>query len=376
MSNMQSLLKQYESNPFEYMRLARITKVIATEEDLANLPVKDLGKSYIGSVLVDYIDWGGSYPEPIQITFPFFSNPVLNPTDQLNPVGGVVVEGSAYGFMGMPSVGDMVILGFRYSQKPVIVGYLSQSYYQQISTATDKKRSWGNVRSIVSGEFSWKSKQQFEVYLDRAGAGHFIFYKQPADVTKTPPVDITKDPSKIANNKLGELTLGVTYNDSFTTKNVSTTGNPIVAKLSLPDSGSWQVDSVGNVEATVKKSTTMVVNGNVTMSIDEDGNVALSQLNGAAINITAAGAITIVPKSGQTADIGDSGLEPIPLGTSLRTAVNSIVTTVNALITLFNSHTHGGVSAGGSSTTGPSGSASAATPVPSSVLSATGRIGS
>lgn len=345
-------IKEFERNPFDRIRFARIIKLILTEQDLIDNP--GLDKRSLGTAFIEYIDSSGQGQIPAVLSFPSFSNPILDPKDQLDPEAGTANAGSCYGFVGIPSIGDLVILGFRLSGHPVVLGYCPQSFFQQFSESLNKADSWGTFRQLVSGEYSWKSKQQFEVYLDRGGAAHFRFLKQPSGVG-TPPIDTTVDPSKEASPLLGELSLGTTYNSTFTTPvTLTSTGRPVIVSLNLPNSGKLQIDDQGNWEVTPKTAFKLQVDVGSTIDLPSSGSIAINNV------------------SGQKVSIGTTGgpFQPVPAGTDLLTALNNLITQLNTFVTtVYNLHMHPTAALGSPSV--PTVTGSAFSSISSSVLSQT-----
>ena len=178
---------------------------------------------------MQWIDNVSPSDQIVRISFPSFSNPIINDSQV---VGASV--GSSYGFLHMPSVGDYAVCAFRDKVSPVIIGYLPQNYYKQTlldSSASNPGSGYGQFRSIIPGEYSLKSLQQAEVYLDQAGSVQIQTMVQPTNATSqlnVPPIDTATVPT-LPETK---VTIGDVYTDpSFTVKSQSFNKQPVVCLL-------------------------------------------------------------------------------------------------------------------------------------------------
>lgn len=301
-------------DPFTRIRVGRILRV---RDLLENLEDGESPEKYLGTVVVEWIDWGGVAQAEVPLTYPCFSNPVIDPPDQLLREGLTSsITGSSYGFLYMPSVGDLIVCGFRFDGRPIMLGYLAQNYYQQTQATPKSGSGFGSFRRIASGEYSWKSKQQAEVYLDRKGAMRFVVKHQPDEATEAPTAE------KVS------FTLGTVFDTAtFTNPDKTAQGKTIFARLRLKDPDGVVLSDI---------------------SVDEEGNISLTSAGGAILTLDSEGAIAITPGSGKEVVInaGSKGAARVD-------DLVSIHTTLNTLLTIIKTHTHPGVLSGGAST-GPS----------------------
>lgn len=297
------------TDPFSRLRVGRIT---AIRDTVAGLSGEDAFERFLGTAEIEWIDWGGVAQAQVPLGYPSFSNPVIFPKGQLiQETVSSALTGSSYGFMHMPSVGDLVVCGFRYDGRPVILNYLAHNYYQQTQSTPKAGSGFGIFRRIVSGEYSWKSKQQAEVYLDRKGAMRLLTKAQPASDATRPSTD------------LASLTLGVVYDTTtFTNPEVDSLGKQVVARLR-------------------SKLASGGTGGDVT--INEDGTILISGAGGSVVQVNANGEISITPGSSQKVKInnGTKGAARLDDATVSNTTLDSTFWTfMSTLVTSFNTHMH------------------------------------
>lgn len=301
-------------DPYSRQRVGRIIKI---RDTIASLGEGESPEPFLGTATIEWVDWGGVAQAEVPLTYTSFSNPIINPPNQtLQEIPGATLTGVGYGFLHMPSEGDVVVCGFRYDGRPVITGFLAQNYYQQTQSTTKINSGFGSFRRIVSGEYSWKSKQQAEIYLDRKGALRATAKIQPAAATAVPTTD------------LATLTLGVVYDTTtFTNPEVSAQGQNGAARLRIKNaSGTTVADFL----------------------LDVAGNVSLTTVGGATLTMASNGGINLTPGSGQSLLLNQ--------GSKGAARVNDRVAMASELTALWNlvlTHVHSGVLSGGA-TSGPS----------------------
>lgn len=261
-----------ENNPYTYIRLGLIDKIIDVFEDNHSV-------NYF-TLIVSWLDRGGSIGSAtsttgkVKLSYPHISR--------------------GWGLQYKPSIGDTVICGFRMEGYPVLLGFESLNYGKKVLGKDDFGYFF---RNIDEGEYCWKSKQGAEWYLDRKGSLRLIVRDQ-TDVRKTENVsggiDADKNPYQInenvvLNTPLVEVTIGQAFNSDFSTETLSAKGKSI--RLQVQDY------KTGNK-----------------IIIDSDGN----------LEITATGSINVTCDD---INLGDSNLEPMVKGTSLKQWLESHIHT-------------------------------------------------
>lgn len=260
-----------EESPYAWLRVGSITKVYASKEDVEDDQQAD---RVVGTVRVVWLDRGSPSDQLVRWTYAAFSNPLINKTQQdvntTNQTPGTKVVqtsvGSSSGIFFIPSIGDVIVCGFRSPSEPVVLGFLPHNLNQQLeSRATGGDRSFGPFRKLVSGEYEIRSERQADIYLDRKGSIQFVVKSQVSDST----VPVTE---------LGRVSLGVTYDDvNFTTPVTSSYGNNVVCNISLVSGAKVQIDSLGNVEIASTGKTRMVSESDLDVQSFATGHLGANQ---------------------------------------------------------------------------------------------------
>ena len=267
-----------DNSPFIWLRIGQVSKVYASKDDCGT--DKD-PQRYVGTVEVNWLDRQAPTSQLVPWSYSSFSNPIISKTESSTSQTNVSSEttqasvGSSCGIFFVPSVGDIVICGYRSQVNPIILGFLPQNLYRQLLSPGDKETynllSFGPFRTLKSGEYDIRSQQQAEVYLDRAGSIQLIVRQQSVDDTQTPPIDTTQLPT----NELARISLGVTYDDeTFQTPVVSSYGKNVIYGVTLANGTTVTVDEDGNVG--VSTSGNVDLNGtNVTVNNGKNGAARL-----------------------------------------------------------------------------------------------------
>lgn len=363
-----------ESNPFMWLRSGIITKVYASAADCGT--DKD-PKRYVGTVEVKWLDRMAPASQLVPWTYAAFSNPTIKHTESSTSDSNTATEttqtsvGSSSGIFFVPSVNDIVLCGYRSQTNPVIVGFLPHNLYTQLSGT---KTSFGNFRTLISGEYSIKSQQQSEIYLDRAGTVQLIVKQQPSG-TGTPPIDTTTLPP----SELARVSLGVTYDATFTNPVKSTYGQNVVCNVTMSNGAKVQIDNSGNIEVFApgqmsNKSTgnfdlqsfaTLHAGANTSLGIGSGGVLGLG---GSTVLVSGPNGITM-NGSAITLNNGSVGAARLNDATQVSSSTDSaFITFLTNLVTIFNAHAHTGVTSGGG-TSGPP-----ATPLGTAPSTVTGKI--
>lgn len=240
-----SALRPYdgtETSPFMFLRMGQIVKVYASASDCGT--DKD-PKRYVGTVEVEWLDRMAPKSELVPWTYSSFSNPTISKTESstTETASGDTIQsatGSSCGVLFVPSDNDLVVCGYRGPMHPIILGFLPHNLNKQLEGT---ETSFGPFRTLQSGEYDIKSQQQSEIYLDRAGSIQLIVKQQTAG-SGTPPIDTTVVPS----TELARISLGVTYDSSFTNPVTSTYGQNVICDISLSNGSKVKIDNSGNVE--------------------------------------------------------------------------------------------------------------------------------
>lgn len=281
----------------------------------------------------------------VQMSFPSFSNPVVDGGDQNNPDGSKI--GRCYGDLSLPSQGDIALVGFRSETVAVILGYLPTNYLQQtrVDAPSDlqaaatglpvspeqigiaagvKPTYWGTMRRIQPGEFTRKSAQQAEIYQDKAGAVQIIAKAQPVknnEALDGSATSAAKDinPQAVPKSELVRLVVGETYDDdTFAQRMVSLSGKKVVFGVlgRLTDEGyqSFHIlDSDGNFELhgnSVNLYQSQVDGSMSIMSINSVGQISLWDSSGNQIILDAPNKkIVISTENGDNIVMGSGNIQ-------------------------------------------------------------------
>jgi len=251
-----------ENSPFTRLRIARIDKVLY-DIGADGAPAdgfQDYNRLF-GRVAVKWLDFASNRGrEEVRLMFPFFSN-AAEPKRKVS--NEAQTGGKVYGDISMPSVGDVVILGFLGQEDAVVLGYLPANYYQQTRGSvvsgkdtkdSDVKPEFGHIRRIVPGEMLRQSKQQAEFFMDKAGAVHITVKDQSTDAdgavggattTKASAID----PAFVPTTEIAKVTIGETYtDDTLASRDVTAEGEKVVLRVKMASGTSLKIDSAGNVE--------------------------------------------------------------------------------------------------------------------------------
>lgn len=290
--------ESWKNNPFLRLRVGKVLEVYADENPPTPSTVPQ--DRSMGSIKVEWLDWGGER-DLIQVAFPYFSN----------PMGNGVEVGLCYGDICLPSQGDIAIIGFRDPNTAIVLGYLPLNYKEQTSDSTSKSSNFGTMRRISSGEMSRKSKQQAEIYQDKAGAVQIIVQAQLTDnddfATDGSATDKVTDidPALAPAPELARVIVGETYtDDTFTTRKKSSAGNKVIVEVRTTVGAGVIIDTAGNVEITAAARKDATLKGGTSQLTTDGGEskVIVSD-NGVEINIA----------SGQKLKIGDGSGTPAPV---------------------------------------------------------------
>ena len=319
-----------EKNPYLRLRVGKILKVYYINTD----PNSDKVRNNLGKVDIVWLDWGGKTLSPISITYPSYSNPAIIKD------GNKITKGSSYGFLHMPSEGDLVLCGYTLGNEPIIIGYMPHNFYQQTLDNSNKEDYWGDFRLLQPGEYSLKSKQQAEIYLDHKGNIQFVGKVQPLPVS---PATISTD---IPSESLVKLTLGTSYtDDTFATKDTSlcNSANNVNVNLKVTND-----DGVNYTYLQIDNKLNILI-GNAARNIKFDAEndaVEINHTTGAKISIDSEGNIEVIAASGKEINLhnGTAGTKGV---VRLDDAVKSTSTEDSAwwlfmttLNTWLSTHTH------------------------------------
>ena len=242
-----------EESPYTWLRVGRVTKVYASSNDVQDT---DSADRRVGTVDLEWLDRQTPSNQIVAWSYSAFSNPLIAKVEATTSKTNVSVPttqistGSSCGIFYVPSVGDVVVCGFRSPNHPVIIGYLPHNLNKQLMTTDEKAKgklqSFGPFRTLKSGEFSIKAQQQNEVYLDRAGTIQLVVMSQTLETpaASKPPIDTTVVPT----TELGRISLGVTYDPTFKTTVKSAYGKDVICNISLSSGARIQIDSTGNLD--------------------------------------------------------------------------------------------------------------------------------
>lgn len=373
-----------QHSPFSRICVGQVVEVFADASD-----IKDDTKAdrYVGCVRVRWLDRLGPVfglnskegaPQIIPWSYPVFSNPLLtqpvSKTTQGTPVQTNSV-GTSYGIYYVPSVGDLAVCGFRGPSLPVVLGWLPQNLNKQQMDDGVRPSSFGQVRTLISGELAIKAQQQNEVYLDQAGTVQIIVKQQPSG-SGAPPIDVNQVPS----TELARISLGKTFEDDgdFATPVLSTYGDQIVCQINLSNGSKIQIDNSGNVE--IQASGQMHIGAPETMSVASGADLLTGALN------TLMSSVNGMTIGAQTLDINTSGnstweAHNVNINQGSQGAARKLDQTlsnastdaafwtfIQTLVTTFNLHTH-------LYSPGPGGATPTAPPLPPIITQPTQQIG-
>lgn len=292
MSEMFDGLEESDYNPYQCLRIGKIQKII-----------EDTKIKYTSSYRTAIIYW---------LDRPGISGSESCKSIQIPLTSPYMSRGS--GIFTVPSIGDIVVCGFRAEGHPIILGYLPQNYWKKVTGGDDLGYIFPN---IVEGELNLKSKQGAEVYLDRKGSVK-VLVRDQSDTEEVEVIDSLVNLSKkeflVQDTPQIEVTVGQVFDSTYQTEVKSTAGNPIRLKVEDYQSGTKIViDSIGTLEITTAGKTNIVAKDDVTLALD----------SGKKLSVT-----------GDSAEIvGSNSL-------ALLSELQSLVTTFNSLVTLYNSHVH------------------------------------
>jgi len=234
-------LEKAEKSPFLSLRVARIV-AIYFDKDAAELPSETNRQLdfTLGRAKVEWLDWGGQR-DFVQLSFPTLSTSSVDR-------GRVIIP---YGDLSMPSVDDVAVLGFRDPSNAIILGYLPANYRK----LTDPNESvQGVMRRIRPGELTRKSRQQAEIYQDKAGATQIIVKAQPVsgsvltDGSATAKVsDINQ--AAVPSEELVRVTVGESYtDDNFTAREMTADDKKVILRVKTATGTKINIDVAGNIE--------------------------------------------------------------------------------------------------------------------------------
>lgn len=256
-----------------YMRL-RVGKILEVYYD-------DPAKKSLGTANIQWLDWTGTR-DLVRLSFPSFSNVVVSTG---TPSSGDSTKAGAqtarcYGDISIPSPGDIALIGFRSPTAAVILGYLPQNYGLQTSDDESKPSFWGTMRRIMPGEFTRLSKQQAEIWLDKAGAVQIIAKAQPVEGNEEVDGSATEqlsdiDPKQVPSTEIVRLIIGEAYEDeTFAKRLQSISEKKVIFGALMRDGEIFQVfDADGNFE--------LMANSVNLYQQQEDGTIALISMNSA-----------------------------------------------------------------------------------------------
>ncbi len=272
-------------NPYFQLRVGQITQVITDVQNTQDTK----SQQTLGKVKVRWLDWESTeFPVEIPFTYPCFSNPIIG--EDRREAGADVGSnrtGSSYGILFMPSVGDIVVCGFREGARPIILGFLPQNFYVQTNTDSSKSSEWGDFKLLKSGEFDLKSKQQAEVFLTEKGTIRLIVKEQPSADTEVP------------STALAEIIIGKSYVDEdYTDTHKSKQAKDVVCHIKMESGAGIKIDSDGNIEIDPASGKNVNINDGTKGAARKGDTVKINLISGAISPSTVLGApIPAVPTS-------------------------------------------------------------------------------
>ena len=294
-------LESASYNPYQYLRAGRILEIFDNNKFEVSVGSNVVNSSCYFSVLIEWLDRpgdSGSFVVPtskIDLHYPFL--------------------GKGWGIQYKPSLGDVVLCGFRMGGYAVMLGYFPASYYDKVNgvhTEGDTKTGY-TFRNIVEGEYCLKSKNGAEWYLDDKGSIHLITRNQSQTRTITNTFTNSNE-VVVEDNPDIEVVIGKTYEHKAVGE-------------------SKQIDFTKEVKSS---------NGNSTRVSVQD------YASGTKIIIDTAGNIEIVQPSGSKFTVSGSDSAEI-LGSSslaLKSELQALTDKYNDLVLKFNLHVHTGVTTG------------------------------
>lgn len=252
-----------ETDPYTVLRVGRVVKVYASAEDVTD---QDTADTLVGTLKVEWLDRTTPSDQVVPWSFPSFSNPLVSTTQEATNLSTTPSQetsqtavGGSSGIFFVPSEGDLVICGFRNPANPVVLGFLPHNLNKQQLTTAEKTAagllSFGPFRTLRSGEYAIRSKQQAELYLDRAGSIQLVVMSQPSG-SGTPPISTATVPA----TELARISLGVTYDQTFTSPTQTAEGRNVACNITFASGAKIQVDVDGNIN--VQAAPTKTVNLN------------------------------------------------------------------------------------------------------------------
>lgn len=273
------------------------------------------------------------------------------------------ISGQGWGIYTMPRAGDIMVAGFRSGGYPVIFAYLQGNPYYELGSlvpiaqgeAITGKRyppqatGGGEVlyrptRYLTGGELFFKSFQGAELYMDRFANMRFIVRLPRNDNEINNPNKLTLA-DVTENAGIWDITLGTArQNDLFLispnevdskrgiekkdVKKISFNGKEVNFDASHMSGFNTQVDTEGSLSVNCPKDVatnaageevhmatkgyTMVVNGangTVTISLNEDGSITMSDGFGSTVTLDGAGAISLTSPNGTSVDVEDNNIQ-------------------------------------------------------------------
>lgn len=291
-----------ENNPYQYTRVGIIADIL-DENNFVTGTTQSNPNAYF-SVKIMWLDRGGMDGN-------FEGHTCIIPLSYTH-------IGRGHGLLYKPSKGDIVSCSFRMGGYPVIDKFLPIGNYYNMVNGVDEK-GYYHRHLIDSGEYDLKSKMGAEVYLDKMGSLHLLTrdQTQTTEATYNNGIEEIKD-TIVADMPQVEVVLGKTYDY----KQVGNTN---------------QFDFTQEVKSSTGNSTRLSIQdytSNVKIIIDTSGNIEIVQPSGSKFTVTGS----------DEADI---------LGTqqlALLSEIKALTDKYNELVSIFNAHTHGGVTSGGSFT--------------------------
>lgn len=253
-----------EHSPYLRIRVGRVTAVHYKKggEGTPSESSKPLD-GVLGRIQIAWADGQGTR-DMVPLTFSSFSNPVVSGGDPTDPISRISAR--CYGDITLPSVGDLVAIGFRAPESPVMLGYISANYFQQTSGDLSKPAIWGTMRAIEPGEMSRLSGPQAEIYQDKGGAVQIIVKAQPTgpaslgDGSDADSADEI-DPMTVPTEELARVTVGEAYTDeTFSVRDVGASGKKLIFRLTTKSGALVKIDTEGNVEVSAAPGKSYAIN--------------------------------------------------------------------------------------------------------------------